>query len=124
MFKKIFILISAFFVFFIFSFSPVLAQTSANQPATTSSGVVSLSNPLGTNSIPTLIGRVIDSVLGIVGSLALIMFVYGGLIWMTAAGNDQSVSKGKNILMWATIGLVVIFSSYALVKFVIQAIGA
>ncbi len=124
MFKKIFIFFSVFSIFLVFSFSSALAQTSADQPVETISGVVSLSNPLGTSSIPTLIGRVIDSVLGIVGSLALVMFVYGGLIWMTAAGNEQSVTKGKNILMWATIGLVVIFTSYALVKFVIQAIGA
>lgn len=124
MFKKIFIFFSVFSIFLVFSFSSALAQTSANQPVASTSGVVSLSNPLGTSSIPTLIGRVIDSVLGIVGSLALIMFVYGGLIWMIAAGNEQSVTKGKNILMWATIGLVVIFTSYALVKFVIQAIGA
>ena len=39
-------------------------------------------------------------------------------------GNEQQIKKGKDILMWATLGLVIIFSSYALVKFVLQAIGA
>lgn len=90
-------------------------------------GVVKLPNPLakgGVNSVQQLIGKVIEAVLGVVGSLALIMFIYGGITWMTAAGNEQSVTKGKNIVMWAALGLVVIFSSYALVKFVIQAIGA
>ncbi len=89
-----------------------------------SSTVVSLSNPLPTNSVPMLIGRVIDAILGIVGSLALVMFIYGGFTWMTASGNEQSVTKGKNILMWAAVGLAVIFLSYALVKFIIKAIGA
>ena len=81
-------------------------------------------NPLGeankTIDIPILIGRVINAILGIVGSLALVMFVYGGLIWMTAAGNQERVKKGGDILMWAAIGLVVIFSAYAMVKFVIE----
>jgi TRAP-type C4-dicarboxylate transport system permease small subunit len=87
--------------------------------------VVKLSNPLGTTtSIQILIGKVIDAVLGVVGSLALLMFIYGGFTWMTASGNEQSVTKGKNILMWAAVGLVVIFLSYALVKFIIKAIGA
>ncbi|HOZ53132.1 MAG TPA: pilin [bacterium] len=88
------------------------------------SSVVSLNNPLGTASIPEIIGRVISAALGIVGSLALIMFIYGGITWMTAAGNEQNVTKGKNIIIWATLGLVVIFSSYAIVRFVLQAIGA
>ena len=84
---------------------------------------VNLDNPLGDDvTVPIVIGRVIDAVLGVVGSLALVMFIYGGLVWMTAAGNEQSVTKGKNIVMWATLGLVVIFSSYALIRFVIGAI--
>ncbi len=72
-----------------------------------------------------LIGRVINAILGIVGSLALIMFIYGGLTWMTAAGNMEKVEKGRNILLWATIGMVVIFASYSLVDFLItRALGA
>lgn len=136
--KKIIFL--SFFIIFIFCFmviSGVYAQTNdtsssggtievaqAGGGGNDSGGVVSLTNPLGSDDIPTLAGRVIEAVLGIVGSLALIMFIYGGVIWMTAAGNEQSVTKGKNIVLWATLGLVVIFSSYALVKFVISAIGA
>ena len=85
---------------------------------------IKLSNPLKTTSVSVLIGNVIDAVLGIVGSLALVMFIYGGFTWMTASGNEQSVTKGKNILMWAAVGLAVIFLSYALVKFIIKAIGA
>ncbi|MDD5528078.1 MAG: pilin [Patescibacteria group bacterium] len=80
-------------------------------------------NPAGTiNSVPQLIGNIINAALGIVGSLALVMFIYGGFTWMLAAGNEQAVEKGKNILMWAAIGLVVIFASYSLVSFVISAI--
>ena len=87
-------------------------------------------NPLNPSGDPkddpspaTLMGRVINAVLGIVGSIALVMFIYGGFSWMTAAGNQESVTKGRNILIWATVGLIVIFSAYALVKFVFTAIG-
>ena len=38
---------------------------------------------------------------------------------MTAAGTAEKVEKGKQILVWATIGLIVIFTSYALVRFVL-----
>lgn len=85
-------------------------------------GETCLEDPLGLPAdkpIPTLIGKVIKGALGIVGSLALVMFIYGGLVWMTSAGNEQRVKTGKDILIWATIGLVIIFTSYALVHFII-----
>ena len=84
--------------------------------------IPSLSNPLRTTNIAEVIGRVIKAFLLIVGSLALLMFVYGGLTWMTATGNDQRVTKGRDILIWATLGLVVIFSAYLLIRFVMEAL--
>lgn len=101
--------LSLLFFVFLLNLEPALAE-------------VKLNNPIGTNSVPVLIGRVINAILGVVGSVALIMFIYGGITWMTAAGNQQNVEKGKNILMWAALGLAVIFLSYALVTFVIEAI--
>ncbi len=93
---------------------------STNNSGAGSGGPVSLPNPLpgNTTDINTLIGQVINGVLGIVGSLALLMFIYGGLMWMLAAGSAERVKKGKDILIWAVIGLIVIFSAYALVKFI------
>jgi hypothetical protein len=48
------------------------------------------------------------------------MIIYGGFVWMTAAGNTEKVTQGKNILIWAIIGLVVIFSAYLLVSNIIN----
>jgi hypothetical protein len=104
-------------------FLPSLSVSAACQSGATD--CLSITNPLGDVDSPqTLIGRVINSVLGIVGSLALVMFVYGGLIWMTSSGSSEQVKKGKDILIWAVIGLVVIFSAYGLVRFVITGVGA
>ena len=95
----------------------------AGTGSTASANSVQLTNPLGNvTSVPALIGTIINVALGVVGSLALVMFIYGGFTWMLAAGNESAVEKGKNILMWATIGLVVIFASYSLVSFVINSL--
>ncbi|HNX11270.1 MAG TPA: pilin [bacterium] len=83
---------------------------------------VTMTNPLGGATIPVFIGRVINAVLGVIGTLALVMFIYGGFLWMMAGGNEQQVSKGKQILLWSTLGLVIIFSSYAIVRFVFSGI--
>lgn len=80
---------------------------------------VILVNPLSVDTPQALIGRVINAVLGIVGSVALIMFIYGGFVWMTAGGNDRAISQGRGVLMWAAIGLIVIFTSYAIVRFIL-----
>ena len=81
---------------------------------------INLTNPLGADSVNELVGRVINSLMGIVGSLALLMFVYGGLVWMTSSGSQDKVKKGKDILLWSAVGLIVIFGAYALTKFIIS----
>ncbi len=103
--------------------------TSSNLPPS-SSDTVSLTNPIGgtesskagITSIPVLLGKIINSVLGIIGSLALVMFIYGGASWMLSGGNQEQVTKGKNIIIWAAIGIVIIFTAYALVKFVLTTV--
>lgn len=52
-------------------------------------------------------------ILGISGSLVLLMFIYGGFIWITAGGNENRIKQGKDILVGTVIGLVIIFGSYA-----------
>jgi hypothetical protein len=121
-----------FFTLFIFIFLPTLVKAAEPVGGTGDGGSpsekpVEITNPLATDgknpSPQVLIGRVINATMGLVGSLALAMFIYGGFTWMLAAGNDQRVQKGKDILIWATIGLIVIFSSYALVRVIFTGLG-
>lgn len=81
-----------------------------------------LQNPLGTTSINSVIGTLIKALLGISGSVALLMFVWGGFQWLISAGNPDRIKKGKETLIWAAIGLAVIFGAYALVNAVIKAL--
>jgi hypothetical protein len=84
-----------------------------------------LPNPLGEEktSVQEFIGKIINAVLGVVGSIALLMFIYGGFLWLTAAGKAENVKKGQEVIIWAVLGLVVIFTSYALVRFVITSVS-
>lgn len=129
-FKKLFFVLSFSFTFALVAMPMmVLAQTGTGenalpggtgQNANTGSNL-SLTNPLGNDvTVNSLVGRVINSIMGIVGSLALLMFVYGGLTWMTSSGSQDKVKKGKDILLWSAVGLIVIFGAYALTKFIIN----
>ncbi len=98
-------------------------QGESTGSSTCPSGSVCLENPLGGTKTPqALIGKVINAVLGVVGSLALLMFVYGGLTWMTSSGSQEKVKKGRDIIIWSAIGLAVIFSAYALVRILITGV--
>lgn len=93
-------------------------------PAQAATGrVVNLRNPLGnTSDIPAVTGNIIRAILGLVGAVALLMFIYGGFLWLTSGGNPDKIKKGKETLVWAAIGLAFIFSSYIIANFVIRAI--
>jgi len=79
---------------------------------------VKVYNPIEAESVPQLVNSIVKQILGIVGALALFMFVYGGVLWMTSGGNSSRLEKGRETLIWATIGLVIIFSSYAILNFI------
>lgn len=83
-----------------------------------------LVNPLNEADPSAIIGRVIAYVIGLTGSLALIMFMYGGALWIFSGGNDKNIQKGKDTLIWAAIGMAFVFTSYIIVKFVMKMLGA
>lgn len=67
-----------------------------------------------------ILGGVIQFILGITGSLAFISFTVGGLMMVTARGNEDQIKKGKDILTWSVIALAIIATSYAIVLGVSQ----
>ena len=84
---------------------------------------VSLENPIGAGTdINTILGSGIKVALGVVGSISLLVFVYGGFLWLTSAGSSEKVKKGWDTIIYAVIGLFIIFSSYAILNTVLNGI--
>lgn len=83
-----------------------------------------LENPLGSaESVQLIVKNIIHALLGVVGSIALLVFIYGGVLWLTAHGEEKQVKQGWDTMIWAAMGIGVIFASYALVKLVFGALG-
>ncbi len=59
----------------------------------------------------------------IVGALALLFFIYGGFTLILSRGSTDQVKKGKDILVAAIIGLIIVFGAYMLVRFLGTAVG-
>lgn len=68
--------------------------------------------------ISSIVGTVIQAALLLTGIIFLVLMVYGGFLWMTARGNDDQVTKARNVIISAIIGIVVVVSAYAITTFV------
>ena len=60
--------------------------------------------------------------LGVLGSVTLLFFIYGGFVWITAAGNTQRIEQGKKVLEGALIGLIIVLSSWLIIYFITAAL--
>jgi len=120
--KRVLIGFSFFALFFLFLFplfgaSKVEAQHGLSKTAG-SAGLKQYAQ----GGLQSLAGQVIGNLLSMVGVLFFILIVYGGVLWMTARGDEDQVSRGRNTIIAATIGIVVILASYALTSFVLGAL--
>jgi len=70
------------------------------------------------NSLSYALGQVFQKILGIMGLILLVLFVIGGITWMTSEGNAEKLKKARGLLIHAIIGLIIVLVSYALVSFV------
>ena len=78
-------------------------------------------NRLQGGTVQGFLGLAIKTATGIMGTIALAMIIYGGLLWMTSNGNGSRVEKAQSVIIWAALGLLVIFASYAIITFIFEA---
>jgi hypothetical protein len=76
--------------------------------------------PCTLNEVFQLIVNVTKVILGITGSAALLMFTYGGFMFIISSGNEERVKKAKDIISMAAIGLVIIFVSFLIINTLIN----
>jgi len=70
------------------------------------------------NDPSTIIGKVVGAGLAFIGVLFLILMIYGGFTWMLARGNEQEVTRAKDLIYSAVIGLVIVLAAYAITAYV------
>ena len=79
-------------------------------------------NPANLKNPQDLVNRAIKLLMAFVGTISLVMYIVAGILWMFAAGNTERVTTAKKVIVWTTLGLLVMFFSYVLVNFVFNAI--
>jgi hypothetical protein len=76
------------------------------------------------DSLNSGIGLIIGVLLSLLGVIFLGFTIYGGIMWMTAEGEEARVEKAKSIIANSLIGLVIVLAAYAISVFVITALAA
>lgn len=67
--------------------------------------------------------NVAQIILGVAGSVALAVFVYGGILYMISAGNPTNVAKATKALRTAGIGLALIILSGSAIKVLLKVLS-
>lgn len=68
--------------------------------------------------VATIAGVIVRAFLSLLGVIFITYTIYGGYLWMTAAGNEERVTNAKSIIRNGIIGLIVIFGAAAIYIFV------
>lgn len=69
-------------------------------------------------SVTNIIANIANVLVFIVGSLSVIMIIIGGLRYTMSQGDQSAVSKAKNTILYAVIGVVVSIIAFAIIQFV------
>ncbi len=122
---KISLLTSALAI--ILPISAVLAQASTQTNAQSKSIAETVNRPtqvmlgrtgLNDFTLGQIIAVVIQAALSLLGIIFLVIIVFAGYRWMTAAGNEESIQKAQDSIKRAIIGLVIVLMAYAITYFV------
>lgn len=81
---------------------------------------IATNGDLGTANSETAISTIINTVLGFLGIIALVVILLGGFKWMTSGGNDEKIKKAKGTLMAGVTGLIIVLAAYVIVGFVVD----
>jgi hypothetical protein len=73
-----------------------------------------------TQRVNNLIHTIVNLLSAVVGIVAVIMIIFGGLRYITSGGNDSSVTGAKNTILYAIIGLIIVALAQVLVRFTLN----
>ncbi len=125
--SKKFLLLFLILLFGFFSFSFCLADTSSQnlndafgkplEDAAKGAGY-----DQSQKDITSIISIIINLALSFLGVIFLGLMIYGGYYWMTARGEEEKVTKAKDTITRAIVGLVIVVAAYAISVFVVNSI--
>lgn len=104
------------------AYPPGTAADEALQELQTAAGPegANLSGGLAPQDPRLIVARIINAILGLLGTIFLVLIVYAGFLWMTAGGDEGKIEKAKGLIWNGVLGLIIILAAYAITWFVFE----
>ena len=77
---------------------------------------------LGERDLRLILASIINVILGFIGIISVMIILLGGFKWMVSGGNEDKATEAKGTLSSGLIGLIIVFSSWGLAKFAVNAL--
>jgi amino acid transporter len=113
------------FLFCLLLLAPIfsLSASTSGTLAEDQEGLADIGRAFGENGEPRdvrlIAVQIINVVLTVLALIFVVLFIFGGFKWMTAAGNDDQIGKAKKTLVAAVIGLVIVIAAWGISRFII-----
>ncbi|TAL14691.1 hypothetical protein EPN95_02195 [Patescibacteria group bacterium] len=105
----------------------VPASAACDPTNQTLAGGAACSQPTGTSGSlfgsDSIFTKIVNILLFIIGAVAVIMLIIGGIRYTLSAGKESEVTAAKNTILYAIIGIVVAFLAYAVVNWVLTSLA-
>ncbi len=72
--------------------------------------------------VNNIVATALNVVFGVIGIVAVVMIILGGISYATSKGDPGKIQKGKNTILYGIIGLVVALMAFAIVNFVLKSL--
>ena len=80
-------------------------------------------NPATIACLISVLPQIIYSIVSLVGVITLFMILIGAFRYITAAGDEKQLDEARKVLVYASVGLVVVFFSFFIVSIIYKFTG-
>ena len=74
----------------------------------------------GDKSLMSNVAMLINVFASVMGFLAVGMIIYGGFMLLTAQGDPAKIKRGKDVVTYSIIGVILVMLAYAIVNFIMK----
>jgi TRAP-type C4-dicarboxylate transport system permease small subunit len=68
--------------------------------------------------LPLIIGKVVGAILAFLGAVFFGLILWAGMGWMLAKGNEEEITKAKETIFGAVLGIMVVLGAYAITRLI------
>jgi len=86
-------------------------------------GSLEFTNPLVCTTVSCVVGAILNTLLNVVALIAIVFIVIGGIMYMTAGGNEKTVERAKATITGAVVGFAIAIAAPTFLKQIKETLG-